>query len=57
MSESSELIATMAKSEMFERSASGNGMQKSSASFNPYDETLFLDASTAEISYQFPPRL
>ena len=50
VSESSALITTRAKSEMFERSASGSGTHTSTASLNPYDETLLLDVSTAEIS-------
>ena len=49
VSESSALIATIAKSEMFDRSASGSGMHTSTASLNPYNETLVLDASTAVI--------
>ena len=57
VSESSELIATRAKPEMFDRNSSGSGTHASTASLNPYDETLLLEASTAEISNQLPPRL
>ena len=40
VSESSAFITTRAKLDMFERSASGSGMHTSTASLNPYDETL-----------------
>ena len=57
VSESSAFITTRAKLDMFDRNSSGSGTHTSTASLNPYDETLVLDASTAEISYQLPPRL
>ena len=57
VSVSSALIATMDRPEMFDHNSFGSGMHTSTASFSPYDETLVLEASTAEISYQFPPRV